>query len=349
MPLTAPSPASIATYSDRVLSGLLVAAAAFFPGKADNARAIAEVLLHHPPPDTAAEHPYSDLNVTGSPLQLLLSAKPSHWDARLIGDPAFYEADPLVRWRRSLEALDATLLARAADGLRPVVRSTLGAVVPADEPAMRRYPAGMIRLAAGLNSHGAAMYAGAPHGVNRWDVASAWAAAVLGSAHTAQEVIGHLECHGAVFGMGVEGASATRARAKLYWRLRHTAPLAAFELPWLSSPAITRFLAAVLGHASVPLDAITFSAAFDVTDGALMDVKADVCIAQAGLDLHGALRCVNEQAALLGLSPPALDGCVGTLERNNVGIGCLGLGYDSRGAHRLNVYLYQQGPAPRVH
>lgn len=349
MPLPAPSPASTVTYSDRVLGGLLAAAAAFFPGKANHARAIAEVLLHHPPPGTAAAHPGSDLNVTGSPLQLLLSAKPSHWEARLIGDPAFYEPEPLIRWQKSLSALDATLAARGADGLQPVVRSTLDAVIPADEPALRRYPTGMIRLAAGLTSRGAAMYAGAPHGVNRWDVASAWAAAVLGSARAAQEAIGRLDSHAVIFGMGVEGASATAARAKLYWRLRRAAPITAFGLPWLSSPAMTRFLAAVLGRASVPLDAITFSAAFNLADGALMDVKADVCIAQTGLELRDALRCVNEQAALLGLTPPALDGCVDTLERNNVGLGCLGLGRDNQGAHRLNVYLYQEGPAPQGH
>lgn len=349
MPLPAPNPASTITYSERVLGGLLAAAAAFVQGKAANARAVAEVLLHHPPPGTAAEHPHSDLNVTGSPLQLLLSARPACWEARLIGDPAFYEPDPLERWRKSLSALQATLVGRGADGLQQAVRSTLDAVIPADEIALRRYPTGMIRLAAALTSRGAAMYAGAPHGVDRWDVASAWAAAVLRSARTAQEAIGRLEGHAAVFGMGVEGASAASARAKLYWRLRRSAPVSAFELPWLSSPTVTRFLGAVLGRASVPLDAITFSAAFNVVDGGLMDVKADVCIAQAGLDLRGALCCVNEQAALLGLSPPALDGCVDTLERNNVGIGCLGLGRDNQGAHRLNVYLYQQGPAPLGH
>ncbi|MFM0148059.1 hypothetical protein [Paraburkholderia sp. RL18-085-BIA-A] len=337
-----------ATYTDRVLGGLVGTVASLLPDGAGNPRDVAEILLHHPPADTEAEHPRSDLNVTGSPLQLLLSAKSARWEARLIADPAFYETDPRVRWRKSLAALDATLCASGAEGLRDAVRLSLEVVVPADDPARSEYPTGMIRLAAGLTSRGAAVYAGAPYTANGWDVARRWAVAVLGSADSAQAVIDCLEPNAAVFGMGVEGVNSTRARAKLYWRLRRPAPIAAFELPWLSSPAMTRFLAAVLRDSSVHLNALTFSAAFDVVDGTLMDVKTDVCIANSRLGLHGALHCVNEQAALLGLSPPALNGCSEIFEQNNIDVGCLGLGSDSHGKHRLNIYLYQRYPVPQL-
>ena len=338
---------AMASYTDRVFSGLFGAVASLLPEGAGHARQVAEILLHHPPVDAEAAHPCSDLNVNGSPLQLLLSARPARWEARLIADPAFYEADPLVRWRKSLAALEATLRATGAEGLRELVRLTVKAVIPEDEPALRQYPTGMIRLAAGLTSRGgAAVYMGAPHRVDRWAVARRWAACVLGSADLAHALIGRLEPNAAVLGMGLEGVSVPQARAKLYWRLRKTAALNAFDAPWLVSPAMTRFLAAILGDRSVPLNALTFSAAFDVTDGTLRDVKTDVCVANAGLGLRDALHCVNEQATLLGLSPPPLDRCSEILEQHCVDVGCLGLGSDSHGTHRLNIYLHQRDPAP---
>lgn len=339
---------AMAPYTDRVFRGLFGAVASLLPEGAVRARQVAEILLHHPPVDAEAVHPRSDLNVNGSPLQLLLSARQARWEARLIADPAFHEADPLVRWRKSLGALEATLRATGAEDLRELVQLTARTVVPQDEPALRRYPTGMIRLAAGLTSRGAAVYMGAPHHADRWDVARRWAACVLGSADTACALIGRLEPNATVFGMGVEGVNRPHARAKLYWRLRKTAPINAFETPWLVSPAMTRFLAAVLGNRSVPLNALTFSAAFDVADGTLRDVKTDVCIANAGLGLRDTLHCVNEQAALLGLSPPPLDGCSEVLEQHHVDVGCLGLGSDSRGTHRLNIYLHQRDPAPTI-
>ncbi|QRQ85825.1 hypothetical protein [Cupriavidus oxalaticus] len=343
-----PDAVAMARYTDRVFRGLFGAVASLLPEAAVHARQVAEILLHHPPVDAEASHPRSDLNVNGSPLQLLLSARPARWEARLIADPAFHEADPLVRWRKSLAALEATLRATGAEGLRELVQLTVKTVIPQDEPALRQYPTGMIRLAAGLASRGAAVYMGAPHRVDRWDVARRWAACVLGSADTAHALIGRLEPNAAVFGMGVEGVSLPHARAKLYWRLRQSVPIDAFGMPWLASPAMTRFLAAVLGDRSIPLNALTFSAGFDVVDGTLTDVKTDVCIANAGLGLRDALQCVNEQAALLGLSPRPLDRCSEVLEQHRVDIGCLGLGSDSRGTHRLNIYLHQRYPAPSI-
>ena len=112
------SEVSTATYTERVFGGLMRALASLLPQGAENAGALAEVLLHNPPVDAAAEHSRSDLNVTGSPLQLLLSARHSHWDTRLIGDPAFYAENSLVRWEKSLAALDALLSLSNAAGLR---------------------------------------------------------------------------------------------------------------------------------------------------------------------------------------------------------------------------------------
>ncbi|CAG9170165.1 hypothetical protein LMG23992_01492 [Cupriavidus laharis] len=339
---------AMAPYTDRLFRGLFGTVASLLPEGAGYARQVADILLHHPPVDAEAAHPYSDLNVNGSPLQLLLSARPTRWEARLIADPAFYESDPRVRWQKSLAALEATLRATGAEGLRDPVRLALESVIPQDELALRQYPTGMIRLAAGLTSRGAAVYMGAPHRVDRWDVARRWAACVLGSADTALALIGRLEPNATVFGMGVEGASLPHARAKLYWRLRKSVPIDAFGVPWLSTPAMTRFLAAVLGDGTVPLNALTFSAAFDVVDGTLTDIKTDVCVANAGLGLRDALHCVNEQAALLGLSPRPLDRCSEVLEQHHVDIGCLGLGSDSRATHRLNIYLHQRYPAASI-
>lgn len=342
------SKVSTATYTEQKLGGLTSALASLLPEGAGNANTLAEILLHHPSVDGDDEYPQSDLNVTGSPLQLLLSAKHSHWDARLIGDPAFYEADPLVRLQKSLVALDEMLSIANAVDLRDIILRSISSVVPADHESRRRYPTGMIRLAAALSTPGIAVYVGAPYVSNRWDVARHWLTSMLNSPDQALTTIDCLEPNTAVFGMGIEGASPTQLRAKIYWRLENPSPIASLGLPLLSSPAMNHFLGAVLGEMNIPANALTFSAAFDVSNGILHDVKADICIANTNLGLQDVLYCVNDQASFLGLAPPVLERCSDVLERNNVDIGCLGLGADIYGKYRINAYLHQRSPVPEI-
>jgi hypothetical protein len=321
---------------------LLVAATLAGRPPGDVAR-LAAAMLRAPATNAGPGDARSDLTPTGAPLQLLLSARAARWRARLIADPAYDRADPLERWDESLAALADTLEAAGALALRGVAHETLATMVPDASEERRRYPTGMLRLALALDGVGAAMYVGAPPS-GGWASARRWAERVLCEPTGMLNVIAALEPVATLFGVGIEGASEERGRAKLYWRLHCPEPLASFGVPLLASPGITGFLRAIMGERDFPASAITFSAGFSLATGQLADAKADVCNHTAGHATAATLGLVNERARALGLAPPVLAGVQALLVAHHVHIGCVGAGIDRAGAHRLNVYLHHSPP-----
>jgi hypothetical protein len=319
----------------RKRSRLIDAVAALGGGEVCDLARRAGALLQ-PEVDGAAS---SDLNPNGTPLQALLSARRDRWVVRLVGDPGFDRSDPADRWEVSRIALAEAVRIGGAESLRPAVDAALAAFVAEETIAGRSN--GMIRLALPAAGPGLAVYVGSPPGADGWAIARGWLDRLLPDSATAGRQLERVAATGALFGVGVEGASPETLRLKLYWRLERAAGLAAIGVPLLSRPETVRFLADLLGSLEVPLGALTFSIGFDAATGALRDAKIDCCAANAALDTRRALGLVNQHAAALSLRPPPLDGLQSVLERCRVGVACLGFGVDRHGQHRLNTYLYE--------
>jgi hypothetical protein len=329
-------------YTTRMLGGLVGSLATLSSRDDDEITRLAETLLAHPPVDRTQWCGRSDLNGNASPIQVLLSAKTDGWEARLIADPAFYHADPLKRWQGSLSALAGALASGRATALHEMVEQTLAAIVPPNVAARRTYPTGMIRIAVSLSSPGVAVYTSPTPAADRWNVVRRWVEKTFSDPAPALHIIANLETVGTVFGVGLEGVSPARARAKIYWRLRDAKPLAAFGIQMFESKAVLSFLRAVMRARDFPPAALTFSAGFEPARGALTDIKVDVCNTAAGLDLAEGLALANEQARALSLVLPPCHCAQARFADHGMAIGCLGIGLDRNGAHRLNIYLHQQ-------
>lgn len=336
----APDDAPVETFSGHALSRLLGVVAGVTAIDAQRLAGLAEILLHHPSAAPGAPRGESDLNSNGSPLQALFSAREDHWVVRLVADPAFDRRDPMERLSASREALAATLAASGAEALGPLIATMLETILPADEEALRGYPTGMLRLGVALGAPGAAVYAGPDPGGSPWGSARRWAQATFGAPGEVRGVIEALARGCSLLGTGIEGTSPGHARAKIYWRLASETSLRSFGIPLFESPDVRHFLAEILGEREVPLGALNFSAGFAVSTGRLCDVKVDV--ARSDLGPADALRLVNEQASLFGLSPPPLHGLFDRMTAQGVGAACVGLGLDVRGERRINTYLYQR-------
>lgn len=329
-------------YLPGTLAPLLAAAAAAAGRTPEELAALGEVLLHRPPSHADGLEGRSDLNWNGSPLQLLLSTRPGGAAARLIADPAFFVADPLERFERSLQSLRETLAACGAAALRAPAWCSLSTVLPREREHLARYPTGMIRLAAALEGPGAAVYVGSvPDRDEAWERVRAWAGQVLPAGCTIHRAVKALREVAYPFGVGLEGTGPARARAKLYWRLVQPASLAETGVAGLRDGRIADFLAALLEGRAVPLHALTFSAAWELARGDAADVKVDVCARTACLPGGAALlETADRRAAALGVDVPPLRRAV-QASGGAVEVGCLGAGVDQRGGPRLNAYLFQ--------
>ncbi|GMU01388.1 hypothetical protein KH5H1_55080 [Corallococcus caeni] len=322
--------------------GLLDVAATLTGRPREELSAQARVLLHGAPSEGRHPPGVSDLNANGSPLQLLLAGRAERWASRLIGDPCFDEPDAVARAHASRAALGAALAAGRAQALTAPLMDTLDVVVPWDEASLREYPTGILRLALPLGTPGVGLYASPPPGAGAWDAARRWVRALLPRPEEALRLVSTLAPGCRLLGVGLEGESPARARAKLYWRLEAPAPLSSFALPLLEAPTLIAFLTSVLVRGAVPPRALTFSAGFELRTGALVDAKADVCTRSAGLSLEQAVDVLRTQTDVLPLHPFPLRDPLPLLHARRVGIGCLGLGIAPGGVHRLNVYLFQQ-------
>jgi hypothetical protein len=331
-----------ATFSGEVLGGLLGATHALTGVGVGELEEWSERLLSHPPPGAAGRPSRSDLNVNGSPLQVLVSSRARTVAHRLIGDPAFFHAAALARVHDSLRALDRVLGSGSPPALRAPAWNTLFAMLPRDTQRLRAYPHGVLRLARAVGSPGAAVYVGAPQGTaTAWQAARGWLARM--SATGWQGHLDALEAAGTLFGVGLEGRSPTDLRAKLYWRAAEAVPLADLGVAPLGAPEVAAFLRSALGGREIAARGLTFSAAYDLCGGGLRDAKVDVCTRSAGLDDAAAVALAERMAALHGLALPPLRAL---LENRSLGLGvaCVGFGLGRTGHPRLNVYLYQAEP-----
>jgi hypothetical protein len=154
----------------------------------------------------------------------------------------------------------------------------------------------------------------------------------------ALSLIDAIESCAFLLGIGLEGATPSSARLKFYWRLTQPTSIAVFGIALFQDPRFAAFLADIV-ESEVALRALNFSAAFDVANGELHDVKLDVSWNRG---LSAGFAAITRQAAALGLE------AVGPLQaasRAGVQLGCVGLGLNVAGEPRLNTYFFSSSGA----
>lgn len=327
------------TDPDLAAGRLLCIAAAIGHIDIEQAERVAQSLLSGHPSRVLPLPGRSELNWNGSPLQLLYTVRKGKTAARLLGDPGFHLLDPARRYAAGREALFSSLALANAHSLRDIAETALNDIVSPTPDALARYAAGSMWLAVALGAPGAAMYVAPDPGVERWQKARQWVLGITRKPDAALSLIAALAKDNFLLGVGIEGTSADAVRFKLYWRMTAALPLSAFGIPMLNAPSMSAFLAQALGRRAVPLNTLNFSAGFDLVSGLLHDVKVDV--SWHGRTRSEALQMLRYQVQHFDMASPAVAGALNLIEQAKLEIGCLGLGLDTAGEHRINTYLFQ--------
>lgn len=327
-------------YAKQNAAGLLQLAAELAEVDLNETVDLAQTLLHVPPLAADTDRGSSELNWNGSPLQLLISTRSDGLALRLLADPGFHLKDPLARHGAGRAALSAAFTLAGAESLLGLAERTLEIVAPSDRTALSGYAAGSMWLAAALGTPGAALYVGPDPRSARWAEARLWLSSVLVAHERVSSLLDRLEGKAFLLGVGIEGAHRGAARLKIYWRLADPAPLSSFGIELFEAPSLIAFLTAVLASGPVNTQTLNFSAAFELSSGALHDIKVDVSWdGRTSLEAF-ALLAVQENS--LGLAPLSAHSALrSALERCDMAVGCVGLGMSAAGKHRMNTYLFQ--------
>lgn len=279
----------------------------------------------------------STINNDGSPMQLCVGmSQGPGYSLRLLVDPAADVEGAKDRVHAVSESV-RRLLAAKAPGLATPCTDLLREMLPSCPEIRAALPTGGAWLAAALGSPGMALYVtarwGEPEG--RWRRAAAWLGGLLpGTQWTA--TLDSLERHASLISAGVEGISRTKARAKLYWRLKEPSSLRDLDIDLAHNPILARFLRIAIGDRRVHRGTIVGSVSFDLSDGMLHDIKLDVCGHCLPRSWNEWLEILSRCCRELGLAPWPL---LGDTWQTTSELAFIGFGLDRNGEIRLNAYL----------
>lgn len=286
----------------------------------------------------------SELNNDGCPVQLCLVAGERGCRARLVADPAWWLADPAERLAASRLALAGALRRAGAGELAAQSAGLLG--MAAATGRLDGFRRGFVWIGAAPGEPGVAAYLDAePFGAAAWDRARDWVRSTVAAPAPACRALEELARDGELASLGLEGARPGEARTKLYWRLRRPVPLRGLGLDLLADPALTAFLARVVGPRRMNLSGAVLGLGVGQASGAVEGVKLDLCghcLARPAADWARLLDGLTRELGLarLPLSEPTLQ--------EEAAVAFVGLGVDAGGARRLNVYLRPPAPASAV-
>ena len=252
----------------------LLLAAAHPDALTEDVPVLARSLLARPERDGAGR---STLNNDGIPLQWCISLGGSTRASRLIADPAASIALADERLARGRAALAALLHSRAPS-LAALCEQTLAATVP--PPAeLATLASGSMWLASGIGTPGVALYTSANWGSDdaRWNRAAQWLEAVLPDASAARRWVAALRPLARPVAHALEGESASRVRAKLYFRPLAPLPLISMGLDLLADTRLAGLLERLLGGFDIHPGTLVYSLGFAVSTGQLSDQKLDIC------------------------------------------------------------------------
>jgi hypothetical protein len=301
-------------------------------------RLLGDAILATPPPGAGRLGGRSALNHDGSPLQLCLTADAQGVRSRLLGDPAHVLGDGRARYRASLAAVDRVLAASGSESLGELVARTLDLNLPTGPDEPFDYPDGVLWLGAGVGTPGAAVYMDARRGGPEpaWARLGRWLRAVAGDSADVDAFVSGIRGRSRLMSLGIEGLSASLARAKVYWRLPRPMPLADTGVSGFDHPDFASFLRLCVGEREIRLTGIVLNAGFGVGTGRRSDTKLDVCGCPGCLALSDqeAVETVDRLTDRWDL--PRLP--VARALRHGE-LAFLGFGLDHRLHPRLNVYI----------
>lgn len=321
-------------------SALLLEATDRLSGSPGQARRLADALEIDL--DWASPRP-PGLNEDGTPIEICVTCEEERYRCRFIGDP-----DPELRDAEARLVLFARALRQVAglcgaETLVDTIERATQAWVPSDPEGIRKVAERILWIAAGIDSPGIGIYLdGRVAGLREsWSQAEDWLRGILPDPAPALAFTEAFSGRAGLGGVGIEGLTPAYARVKFHWQLIEPASLDRLGLPLIGDDAIRRFLDLMVHDRPLRHDVPFFSAAFDLTTGALSDVKLDLCgcghcLAYTAEEWADRLAlCCQEFGLAL---PPVRD----DLLAGNYQGALLGFGVDVKGRGRLNFYLKER-------
>jgi hypothetical protein len=283
----------------------------------------------------------SQLNNDGTPLQLCLSMSEKNLGVRLIADPAWRLGLADERFEASLESFNAASEESSEESgaveMRPLLQRLIDLAKPLDKRVVDQFTRGFFWIGRGLNQPGVAVYHDTkPYGDSAWALAARWLKELLPDARIVDATLDRLREHVSLASVGLEGARAGEARAKIYWRLKTPVRLSALGIDLLDDSAFALFLAEAIGQRDMRLSGTVMSLGFDLSNGEIEDVKIDLCGHCLPQSPREWLTTLDELSETFGLSRfPVYD----EILEEGCEVAFLGLGLNRRGQKRLNLYL----------
>jgi hypothetical protein len=282
----------------------------------------------------------SGLNWNQFPLQFVVSHQKPGIYYKVIGDPAFYIADSLYRYRQSMKALSYILETGNAQSLSDICKDTIAATLPDSITDLQEYTYGVMWLGLPLGHPGAAVYV-----LSVLDNATAWhnahrvADTILSDSEDMHRVLTCLQPYCRLASVGVEGSSLENGRVKIYWRVSRPSSFQNFGIPLLTDDSILRFLGTLLKDHFFTLSALTFSAGFNLITGKVTDIKIDISNRIMQLDFNEASTFVQKTARSLDFNNPILEKWA-SCSHDGVEVAFIGMGTDEYNRYRIHMYFY---------
>lgn len=279
----------------------------------------------------------SALNSDGTPLQLCLTARPGGQALRYLGDPCA-DLSGAARIAASRRAMAEAMQMAGAEGLLAPAEALLARVLPKGRDAQAAYRDGAIWLGLAAERPGLALYveAAAHAAPDGWDIACDWLQELLPDADAALDAIAGLRAHCAPASFGLEGLTARKGRAKVYFRLTAPQDLRQLGLAPLASAEMMDFLGLAMAERGVDLDGLVMSMGFDLATGALVDCKADLCGHCLNQSPAGWQRIVTACCDRFDIPPVDV---AALFDHGRAQMAFLGCGVTVGGETRLNLYL----------
>lgn len=282
----------------------------------------------------------SGLNFDGTPLQYCISSTPDGWNGRFISDPACIIGKPAQRYSHSYTALQKLYESSGSMAIKQLCEEMLEFHMPVEKEPLEEYPDGVLWLGASPDSKGMAVYMDGRRGGHQesWERLRKWLHHLMPENTEVDDFISNVSKHGDIMSIGVEGSNMENLRAKIYFRLNHTASLADLNVPLLQRDEFSGFLSDVIGNKNIQLSGLVFNVGFHIASNKLYDAKIDICGCKSCVALNSGewMDVLAHTSAKHGIVPFPINS--GMLD-NECAVSYYGVGVTRKGDVRMNLYL----------
>jgi len=298
----------------------------------------ASSLLGIPLDKTSVYPGYSTLNSNGSPLELCITSGASGLSARVLADPAFFVSGSLEQYRIGQKMMIQVLDASGCMAMQRLCGDTLDILVGDDPDRIMEFKNGILWLGSAVMDRGIALYINAdPTGKDdSWVRTNNWLISILNNPEYAISTLETLSKNVRLASIGIEGSVPANARAKIHWRFRQSIPMKHLGIDLLMDNGLLSFLVNAAGERSIHRNGIVMSAGFSITTGLIEDVKIDICGHCLNMATDEWVNLIHWCVNKFGISDIPIQE---VLQNTDMRVAYIGLGLNSSGAYRLNLYL----------